>query len=81
MKVGDKIKTFEVKKVVKGYDFNYDEKGRKTKSIIDFYFLESIDGQQRVLPSNKTSLRDCLQFIPTFSHKSKFIDFRQFQEL
>ena len=79
MKIGDKIKTFEVKQVVKGIYVKYDDKGNKTKTVIDFYFLLSKDGQQRVLASNRKSLRDCVTYTPTFSHKSKFITWNQFE--
>ena len=79
MKIGDKIKTFEVKQIVKGYSVNYDSKGNKTRTIIDFYFLLSENGQERVLASNKKSLTDCVTYLPTFGHKSKFINWSQFQ--
>jgi hypothetical protein len=78
MKLGDKIKTFEVKKIVKGYSISYDSKGVKTRTIIDFYLLLSDNGQERVLASNKKSLADCETYRPTFGHKSKFIKWNQF---
>jgi hypothetical protein len=79
MKVGDKIKTFEVKQIVKGIDVNYDDKGNKTKTIIDFYFLLSEDGQERVMASNVKTLRDCVTYRPTFGDKWKFISWSQFE--
>jgi hypothetical protein len=79
MKIGDKIKSFEVKQIVKGIDVNYDDKGNKTRFIIDFYFLLSDNGQQRVLACNRKSLRDCKVYYPTFSTKAKFIDWSQFE--
>jgi hypothetical protein len=79
MKVGDKIKSFEIKRIVKGYYINYDEKGNKTKTIIDFYFLLSDKGQERVMASNKKSLSDCETYRPTFGDKWKYKPWNQFE--
>ena len=76
-KVGDKIKTFEVKSIVKGLGKTYDSKGRKTTYETEYMFLLSDNGQERVLEVGKKSLNDCVKYTPTFSHTSKFISWNQ----
>lgn len=77
LKVGDKIKTFEVKSIVKGLGKTYDSKGRKTTYETEYMLLLSDNGQERVLEVGKKSLNDCVKYIPTFSHTSKFITWNQ----
>jgi|SanBayMetagenome_1026888.scaffolds.fasta_scaffold116429_1 hypothetical protein len=72
MNVGDKIKTFEVKKIVDGYAVTYDAQGRKTRYVAQYLLLLSDDGQERILRADKKSLNDSEKFLPTFGHKSKF---------
>jgi hypothetical protein len=76
-KVGDKIKTFEVKSIVKGLGKTYDEKGNKTIYETEYMLLLSDKGQERVLEVGKTSLNDCLTWTTTFGSKHKFIIWNQ----
>jgi hypothetical protein len=78
MNVGDKIKSFEVKKIVEGFKNSYDSKGNKTKVKSQFLFLLSDLGEERVLEMGKKSLRDCLTWTTTFGSKHKFIKWNQF---
>ena len=71
-KVGDKIKSFEVKKIVDGYAVKYDSNGRKTPYVTSYLLLLSDDGQERILRADKKSLNDAEKYTPTFGHKSKF---------
>jgi hypothetical protein len=71
-KVGDKIKSFEVKKIVDGYAVKYDANGRKTPYVTSYLLLLSDDGQERILRADKKSLSDAEKYTPTFGHKSKF---------
>ena len=79
MKIGDKIKTFEIMKIVKGSSFTYTDNGSKTITITDFYFLLSDKGQERVLQSNKKSLADCVRYRGTFSKSYTFSKWNQFE--
>ena len=78
MKVGDKIKSFEIKKIVDSISYNYDDKGRKTKYNTKFMFLLSDKGQERILEYGKTNLNECEVYFPTFSDVSKFKTWNQF---
>jgi hypothetical protein len=78
MNVGDKIKSFEVKQIVDGFGYDYDNKGKKVKYATKYLFLLSDSGEERVLEMGKTSLRDCLQLILTFGSKHKYIKWNQF---
>jgi len=71
-KIGDKIKSFEVKKIVDGYAVKYDANGRKTPYVTSYLLLLSDDGQERILRADKKSLSDAEKYTPTFGHKSKF---------
>ena len=71
MKIGDKIKSFQIKHIVKKESYNYSSNGRKTKYVAEYFLLLSDDGQERILESNKTSLTDCESYIPTWG-KTKF---------
>ena len=77
LKVGDKIKSFEVKSIVKGLGKTYDSKGRKTTYETEFMLLLSDNGQERVLQVGKTNLNDCVIWKPTFSSSFKFITWNQ----
>jgi hypothetical protein len=77
-KVGDKIKSFEVKRIVDGIAVKYDSKGRKTRYVTPFLLLESDNGQQRILRADKTSLNDAEQYYSTFARKNKFKDWQMF---
>ena len=77
LNIGDKIKTFEVKQIVKGLGKCYDAKGRKTTYETEYMLLLSENGQERVLEVGKKSLNDCLKYIPTFSHSPKYISWNQ----
>ena len=79
MKIGDKIKTFEVKGIVKGYAFNWSG-GNKKRYITDFALLLSENGQERVLEitDKNKSLNDCKMWTPTFGG-AKYIVWNQFQ--
>ena len=79
MQIGDKIKTFEIKNIVKGYKNIYTNSGRKTKIITNYYLLEKEDGQQRVLESGKTNLNDCEVYCTTWNTKFKFKRWNQFE--
>lgn len=76
-KVGDKIKTFEVKSIVKGLGKTYDDKGNKTIYETEYMLLLSDKGQERVLEVGKTNLNDCLTWTTTFGSKHKFIIWNQ----
>ena len=79
MKIGDKIKTFQIKNIVKGYKNIYTNRGKRTKVIADYYLLENENGQQRVLESSKTNLNDSEVYCTTFGSKFKFIKWNQFE--
>jgi hypothetical protein len=72
MQVGDRIKTFTVKKIVKGVAHNYTDCGKRIPYDTAFMYLESDNGQRRVLELGKKSLRDCVTYIPTWG-KSKYL--------
>jgi hypothetical protein len=72
MNVGDKIKSFEVKKIVYGYAVKYDFNGRKTRYVAQYLLLLSDDGQERILRADKKSLNDSEQYYSTFGRKNKF---------
>jgi hypothetical protein len=77
LKVGDKIKTFEVKSIVKGLGKTYDDKGNKTTYETEYMLLLSDKGQERVLEVGKKNLNDCLTWTTTFGSKHKFIIWNQ----
>jgi UV DNA damage repair endonuclease len=77
MKIGDKIKSFQVKNIVDSVAFTYDSKGNKTKYITQFMLLKSDNGQERVLEIGKTNLNDCKMLKTFFGSKSKFITWEQ----
>ena len=71
-KVGDKIKSFEVKKIVDGYAYKYDTNHKKTKYITQYLLLLSDNGQERILRADKNSLSDAEQYYATFGKKFKY---------
>ena len=77
LKVGDKIKTFEVKSIVKGFGKTYDDKGNKKTYETEYMLLLSDKGQERVLEVGKTNLNDCLTWTTTFGSKHKFLIWNQ----
>ena len=77
LKVGDKIKSFEVKSIVNGLGKRYTSNGKKIFYDTQYMLLLSDNGQERVLEIGKTSLNDCVKWQPTFSHSSKFITWNQ----
>lgn len=77
MKIGDKIKSFQVKNIVDSFAYTYDSKGNKTKCSTQFMLLLSDNGQERVLEVGKTNLNDCKMLKTFFKSKSKFITWEQ----
>ena len=71
MKVGDKIKTFEVKDIVNGIGKDYSN-GMPKKYKTKYMLLLSDKGQERILEVGKTNLNECETWFPTFGHSSKF---------
>lgn len=61
LKVGDKIKSFTICKIVDAYAKNYDEKGRSIKYLTKFMFLRSDKGQERVLEVGQTKLDEAVK--------------------
>jgi hypothetical protein len=76
MKIGDKIKTFEVKEIVERYKKVYNDKGDFVRVLTQYAFLLSVDGQQRVLEVGKSKLNECVMTYTTWS-KSKYITWNQ----
>ena len=81
MKIGDKIKTFEVKQIINGTAFNYTDSGRKSKYNTTYALLLSENGQERVLEitNKKPNLNDCITWRTTFGSKSRFTDWNGFK--
>jgi len=61
LKVGDKIKSFTICKIVDAYAKNYDEKGNSTKCLSKFMFVRSDKGQERVLEVGETNLANAVR--------------------
>lgn len=78
-KVGDKIKSFEVKKIVDGYAYKYEKNGKKTKYITQYLLLLSDNGQERILRADKNSLSDAEQYYATFGKKFKYKTWDMFE--
>jgi ppGpp synthetase/RelA/SpoT-type nucleotidyltranferase len=78
-KVGDKIKSFEVKKIVDGYAYKYGAGGKKTRYVTTFLLLESDNGQERILRADKKSLSDAETYFPTFGHTKKYKTWQMFE--
>lgn len=66
MKVGDKIKTFEVKEIIERTINTYGPGGKTGKRQATFALLLSEKGQERVLRTDKKSLSDCEMYFSTF---------------
>ena len=79
LKIGDKIKSFEVENIVEAVETLYRNNGSKIKVIAKFALLESENGQQRVLRADKQNLNDSEKWFPTFSNSSKFKSWNMFQ--
>ena len=79
MKVGDKIKTFEIKQIVKGYKGLFTNSGKKTKVLTHYYLLKSENGQERVLESGKTNLNQCEQTYSHITGKFKYMVWNQLE--
>lgn len=58
MKIGDKIKTFEVVDIIEKESFKYSSNGGKKKYVGKFMLLLSVSKQERVLEVGKTSLNE-----------------------
>jgi len=77
MKVGSKIKSFEIVEIIERTVNEYNDYGRKKKVNKTFALLLSDKGEERVLMSDKykggnTNLNDCQRYAPTFGKGLKF---------
>ena len=73
LKIGDKIKSFEVKNVVYGINNYYKQNGSKLKYKTKYYLLQNPKGQQRVLEINQEhNLNNCETIREFWSSKLKF---------
>lgn len=67
MKIGDRIKTFEVKDIVERIVNGYNERGIKKRVLRKFALLLSDNGQKRVLRVDRIKLDECEMYYNTFS--------------
>tara|TARA_R110002051_G_scaffold59733_1_gene109569 strand:+ start:469 stop:786 length:318 start_codon:yes stop_codon:yes gene_type:complete len=73
LKIGDKIKTFEVKDIVFGVNKHFRNNGSSFKYKTKFYLLENPKKQHRVLEVNEEqNLNNCLMFREFWSGKLKY---------
>ena len=77
MKIGEFIKTFEIKNIIDSIGYNYTNSVRKIKYATKYMLLLSSRGEERVLEIGKTNLNDSERYMPTFGDNLKFISWNQ----
>ncbi len=81
LKVGDKIKTFEVKSIEKSWSYSYTNRGQRIKNVSEYALLLSDKGQERVLRCDLSNLNQCETWTTTFGSKKKFISWDMLEVL
>ena len=80
LKIGDKIKSFEVKNIIYGINNYYKQNGSKLKYKTKYYLLENPKGQQRVLEINKEhNLNECETIRVFWNSKLSFKKWNEIQ--